>query len=168
LALSGGAVKYHLFSTTLGRAIAVVTDNGLSGLGFADSDAELVDYARQITHAKSHLIETSLSDYVAEIGGWLNEPDYSVDIPLDLQGTPFQRLVWQGICTIPCGLILTYTELAQQIGKPNAVRAVASACGANPVALLVPCHRVVRRDGGLGGYRWGLARKRWLLERERQ
>jgi AraC family transcriptional regulator of adaptative response/methylated-DNA-[protein]-cysteine methyltransferase len=88
-------------------------------------------------------------------------------IPLDLHGTPFQRKVWAALQEIPAGMTVTYTDIAKRIGTPRAVRAVGTACGQNPVSVVVPCHRVLRGDGSLGGYRWGLERKRALLDRER-
>jgi AraC family transcriptional regulator, regulatory protein of adaptative response / methylated-DNA-[protein]-cysteine methyltransferase len=90
------------------------------------------------------------------------------DVPLDLLGTAFQQRVWRALREVPAGTTATYTEIAQRVGAPAAVRAVGSACGKNPVAVVVPCHRIVREDGGLGGYAWGLPRKKALLTRERK
>jgi AraC family transcriptional regulator of adaptative response/methylated-DNA-[protein]-cysteine methyltransferase len=89
-----------------------------------------------------------------------------LDLPLDLRGTPFQRRVWQALRTIPLGETASYAEIARRIGAPKSARAVAAACRANPVAIVIPCHRVVRQDGSLAGYRWGITRKRALLARE--
>jgi AraC family transcriptional regulator of adaptative response/methylated-DNA-[protein]-cysteine methyltransferase len=91
----------------------------------------------------------------------------AADLPLDIQGTQFQLKVWKALLRIPPGAVASYGEVARQIGRPRAVRAVASACAANRIAVFIPCHRVIRGDGSLGGYRWGLARKRALLDRER-
>jgi AraC family transcriptional regulator of adaptative response/methylated-DNA-[protein]-cysteine methyltransferase len=96
----------------------------------------------------------------------VEEPRRGLDLPLDIRGTAFQQRVWQALREVPPGSTATYTAIAARIGEPAAVRAVANACGANPVAVAVPCHRIVRRGGGLGGYRWGLERKKALLERE--
>ena len=93
-------------------------------------------------------------------------PTRGANLPLDVRGTAFQQRVWQALQKIPPGATATYTQIAQRIGQPNAVRAVASACAANPLAVAIPCHRAVRVDGGLAGYRWGVARKRALLKRE--
>ena len=98
---------------------------------------------------------------------FITAPDHNLDLPLDIQGTAFQARVWRALQKIPLGKTATYSEIAAALGQPKAVRAVAQACAANKLALLVPCHRVVRRDGDLGGYRWGPERKRALLDRER-
>jgi AraC family transcriptional regulator of adaptative response/methylated-DNA-[protein]-cysteine methyltransferase len=95
-------------------------------------------------------------------------PGIGLDLPLDLRGTAFQERVWQALRTIPAGTTASYAEIAQRIGSPKAVRAVAQACAANALAVAIPCHRVVRSDGNLSGYRWGVERKRQLLERERR
>ena len=112
----------------------------------ADGDAKSIELVERV----SRLIDTPEHD----------------ELPLDIEGTAFQRRVWQALREIPVGSTVTYTEIACRLGVPKAVRAVAQACAANPLAVLVPCHRVVRRDGGLAGYRWGLERKRLLLARE--
>ena len=98
----------------------------------------------------------------------METPDSALDLPLDVQGTTFQQRVWRALQSIPSGETQSYTEIAEQIGRPAAVRAVARACASNGVAVAIPCHRVVRSDGELSGYRWGVARKRALLEREAQ
>jgi AraC family transcriptional regulator of adaptative response/methylated-DNA-[protein]-cysteine methyltransferase len=109
-----------------------------------------------------------LDRLLAHVIASVEAPTTSLEVPLELQGTAFQKLVWQALQEIPAGTTATYTEVAVRIGAPGSVRAVASACAANPIAVAVPCHRVVRSDGGLAGYRWGLARKRELLAREAQ
>ena len=98
--------------------------------------------------------------------GFVETPTIGLDLPLDIRGTAFQQRVWQALREIPAGKTLGYSQLAQKIGKPKAVRAVASACAANKIAVAIPCHRIVRNDGALSGYRWGLARKASLLEKE--
>lgn len=103
---------------------------------------------------------------VAQVVGFVEAPGLGLDLPLDVRGTAFQQRVWQALRGIPAGRTVSYAELAQRIGSPSAVRAVAQACGANALAVAIPCHRVVRSDGGLSGYRWGVERKRALLERE--
>jgi len=99
--------------------------------------------------------------------GEIQQPAGTIDLPLDIQGTAFQQRVWQALRKIPCGQTMSYAEIAEKIGLPKAVRAVAGACAANRAALVVPCHRVVRSDGNISGYRWGRERKRELLRRER-
>jgi O-6-methylguanine DNA methyltransferase len=113
---------------------------------------------RHTGHVSNNLTDT--------IHSYLNGVQKRLDLPLDVTATPFQRLVWEALRTIPYGATQTYQEVAQQLGRPYAVRAVARACASNPVALIVPCHRVVRADGSLGGYRWGIERKRALLAHE--
>jgi AraC family transcriptional regulator of adaptative response/methylated-DNA-[protein]-cysteine methyltransferase len=105
---------------------------------------------------------------VARVVGWVESPCIGLDLPLDVRGTAFQQRVWQALRTIPAGSTASYTEVADKIGAPQAARAVAAACAANPLAVAIPCHRVVRNDGALAGYRWGVKRKRALLERERR
>ncbi|MBE0531180.1 MAG: methylated-DNA--[protein]-cysteine S-methyltransferase [Rhodospirillales bacterium] len=102
----------------------------------------------------------------ARVAGAIETPSRGLDLPLDIRGTAFQRRVWEALCEIPTGTTSSYAEIARRIGAPGAVRAVAQACAANPVAVAVPCHRVVRSDGALSGYRWGAGRKRVLLTRE--
>ena len=104
----------------------------------------------------------------ATLAAHVEDPSVPLDFTLDARGTPFQMQVWKALRAIPAGMTVSYADLARQVGAPEAVRAVASACGANPFALAVPCHRVVSKNGSLGGYRWGVERKRALLERERR
>jgi AraC family transcriptional regulator of adaptative response/methylated-DNA-[protein]-cysteine methyltransferase len=110
--------------------------------------------------------DAGFESLVSKVVGLVESPHLGLDLPLDVRGTAFQQRVWQALGEIPAGHTVSYRELAERIGKPSAVRAVAQACGANPVAIAIPCHRVVRTDGSLSGYRWGVERKRALLERE--
>ena len=110
--------------------------------------------------------EAGLKDWADRVVRFITAPDHNLDLPLDIQGTAFQARVWRALQKIPLGKTATYTEIAAALGQPKAVRAVAQACAANKLALIVPCHRVIRSDGELGGYRWGLERKRALLARE--
>ena len=103
---------------------------------------------------------------MAKVVGFVEAPQLGLDLPLDVQGTAFQQRVWQALRKIPAGSTASYTEVARRIGAPQSVRAVASACASNAIAVAIPCHRVVRTDGALSGYRWGVARKRELLARE--
>ena len=100
--------------------------------------------------------------------GFVEEPRIGLDLPLDVRGSAFQERVWQALREIPAGETVSYAEIARRIGEPKAVRAVAQACGANKIAVAIPCHRVVRNDGALSGYRWGVERKHALLEKEAQ
>ena len=112
--------------------------------------------------------ERGYEDLVAKVVGLIENPRIGLDLPLDIRGTAFQQRVWKALQQIPAGSTASYTEIAESIGMPKSVRAVAGACGANTLAVAIPCHRVIRNDGGLSGYRWGVERKRALLERERQ
>ena len=126
---------------------------------FADLDTPLSVYLKLANRPWSYLLE-SVIDYI-------EDPSTASEPPLDLAGTPFQQEVWRALRAVPPGETTTYAELARRIGRPSAVRAVAGAVAANPLAVLVPCHRVIRSDGSLSGYRWGVVRKRELLARER-
>jgi AraC family transcriptional regulator of adaptative response/methylated-DNA-[protein]-cysteine methyltransferase len=105
---------------------------------------------------------------IAQVVGFIETPSIGLHLPLDVQGTAFQERVWRALCEIPPGVTVSYTDIAERIGSPKAVRAVAQACANNHIAVAIPCHRVVRRDGDLAGYRWGVDRKRELLRREVQ
>lgn len=109
-----------------------------------------------------------VEQHVAQVVGFVDAPGIGLDLPLDIRGTAFQQRVWQALREIPAGKTVSYTEVANRTGAPNAVRAVAGACAANALAVAIPCHRVVRTDGGLSGYRWGAACKRALLAKEKQ
>ena len=112
--------------------------------------------------------DAEFEQLVAKVVGFVEAPRIGLDLPLDVQGTAFQQRVWQALQEIPAGETVSYTDVAQRIGAPKAVRAVAGACAANVLAVAIPCHRVVRIDGGLSGYRWSVERKRALLDREAQ
>jgi AraC family transcriptional regulator of adaptative response/methylated-DNA-[protein]-cysteine methyltransferase len=110
--------------------------------------------------------DANFETIVAQVVALVETPDAGLDLPLDVRGTAFQHRVWQALCDIPAGTTASYSEIAERLGMPNAVRAVAGACAANKIAVAIPCHRVVRNDGSLSGYRWGVERKRALLARE--
>ena len=133
-----------------------------------DDDAASLVRALEDRFPKAALVggDQDFEAWVARVVGFVEAPRLGLDLPLDLRGTAFQQRVWRALCDIPPGSTATYTEIARRIGAPNAVRAVGHACGANPVAVAIPCHRVVRTDGSLAGYRWGVERKRALLARE--
>jgi AraC family transcriptional regulator of adaptative response/methylated-DNA-[protein]-cysteine methyltransferase len=130
------------------------------------ADALRAELAAAFPNAVLMRDDAALSAQLAQAIALADAPSGHFDGALDIGGTPFQRRVWQALCDIPAGNTTTYTEIAQRIGQPGAVRAVASACAANVLAIAIPCHRVVRTDGGLAGYRWGIARKRALLAME--
>lgn len=160
-------ISYHMGDSPLGRLLIAATSKGLCGLMWGDRDRELLEalagrFRRQTLRPGLEKPQRWLEPVNRFLGG---DP-VDLSFPLDLGGTPFQRAVWGRIREIPLGRTLTYAGLAEALGNPGGVRAVAGACAANPVALVIPCHRVIRSDGGLGGYRWGLHRKRRLLSLE--
>ncbi|MBK8210843.1 MAG: methylated-DNA--[protein]-cysteine S-methyltransferase [Rhodospirillales bacterium] len=133
-----------------------------------DPDALLRELQNRFPKANLIGGDSAFEQLVAYVVGFVEAPHLGLDLPLDVRGTAFQQRVWQALLAIPAGSTASYTEIARKIGAPRAVRAVAAACAANPLAVAIPCHRVVRSDGALAGYRWGVERKRALLERERR
>ncbi len=158
--------------TPLGYLWLAARNRTLLAAGLADHDVEARQQAEQAAGDQTSPADSALQTLATTMAHWLSDP--SAPPPeargwsLPSQGTTLQRAVWQQLQQIPVGHTLSYAELAERVGRPTATRAVASACAANPLAILVPCHRVIRRDGGLGGYRWGLARKQRLLHHEAQ
>jgi AraC family transcriptional regulator of adaptative response/methylated-DNA-[protein]-cysteine methyltransferase len=148
------------------------TDRGVCFAQFGDDqDALLTQLRREFPRAQLERFDSDgdgrLEHWIDALNGYIQNKQPRPELPLDLRGTAFQIKVWEFLLSLGDGEVVSYSELAQAIDKPKAVRAAASACGANKVAVLVPCHRILRGDGGLGGYRWGLARKRALLDAER-
>jgi AraC family transcriptional regulator of adaptative response/methylated-DNA-[protein]-cysteine methyltransferase len=135
---------------------------------FLGDDPDSLARALQDQFPKANLIggDAGFERLVAKVVGFVEAPALGLDLPLDVRGTAFQQRVWQALRNIPAGSTASYTDVAKLIGSPNSVRAVAQACGANALAVAIPCHRVVRNDGALSGYRWGVERKRALLEKE--
>jgi AraC family transcriptional regulator of adaptative response/methylated-DNA-[protein]-cysteine methyltransferase len=131
-----------------------------------DPDALARDLQDRFAHARLIGGDADFERLVARVVGFVEAPAMGLNLPLDVRGTAFQQRVWQALQGIPPGQTASYTEVAQRIGAPKAVRAVAQACGANALAVAIPCHRVVRNDGALSGYRWGVERKQALLDRE--
>lgn len=165
--LSAGEIRFAFGESSLGLVLVARRTRGICAVLLGDdSDALLRNV--QDRFPGSPLVEGGADLYAltSEISYFIESPSRRLDVPLDLRGTDFQHLVWQALREIPAGETATYTEIAHRIGRPRAVRAVAQACAANPLAILVPCHRVVRSDGSLSGYRWGIERKRALLDRE--
>lgn len=164
---SGERIQHTIEPCSLGVMLVAATLRGVCAIEFADTAPALLERL-QTRFPKAVFEEGDLAfkQWVAQILRYLDHPTGSLDLPLDVQGTVFQRRVWKALQDIPCGQTLSYTELAQRLGQPTAVRAVASACANNHIAVAIPCHRVVRTGGALAGYRWGLARKAELLRRE--
>jgi len=164
----GEAIRAAFADCPFGRLLVGATDKGVCFIGFAEpEDALMGDLRRRFPRATIVPDDSALAATVQAVLTFLREPRQALDLPLDLRGTAFQQRVWQTLCRIPPGETRTYAELAQMIGNPKAIRAVARSCATNPVSLAVPCHRVVGSDGDLTGYRWGVPRKQALLDKER-
>lgn len=160
-------IRYALSDCSLGRCLVAESERGICAILLADSDEQLLAELHTIfPHARNVQGDEAMLERVAEVIRRLDRADAPFTLPLDLRGTAFQLQVWQALRELPAGATISYQRLAQQLGKPGAVRAVASACAANKLAIVIPCHRVVRGDGALSGYRWGIARKAQLLQRE--
>jgi AraC family transcriptional regulator, regulatory protein of adaptative response / methylated-DNA-[protein]-cysteine methyltransferase len=167
---SGGAnadVMFAIATCTLGAILVAATRKGVAAILLGD-DAEVLLRDLQDRFPKANLIggDKPFENVVARSIRLVEDPARAADLPLDVQGTVFQHKVWAALKSIPAGTTVSYADVAKSIGAPKSVRAVARACGANPVAVAIPCHRVVRTDGSLSGYRWGLERKRKLMDRE--
>ncbi|MDH3201335.1 MAG: bifunctional DNA-binding transcriptional regulator/O6-methylguanine-DNA methyltransferase Ada [Myxococcales bacterium] len=160
----GEVIHYALAECSLGHVVIAWTHRGVCLVGLADSPGELAGQLEQ-RFPKASLDEAEQVEWTGAVVRAV-EIATPIDIPIDIRGTAFQERVWQALRDIPAGETRTYSEIAKTLGTPSAARAVAGACGANSLAVLVPCHRVVRADGGLAGYRWGADRKRELLRRE--
>ncbi len=166
---SGVEIKYTITDSKLGRLLVAVTERGVCSVAMGDIDSQLESALRdEFPEANLVRAENSLKDTVKHILRYLDAKQPHLDLPLDIRATAFQRQVWEKLRTIPYGQTLSYADVAKALGNPGAVRAVGRACATNPVALVIPCHRVVREDQSLGGYRWGLDRKRKLLEQEKK
>jgi AraC family transcriptional regulator of adaptative response/methylated-DNA-[protein]-cysteine methyltransferase len=163
---AGARITYTVADSPLGPLLVAATERGLCALKFGDGPALVDELRAELPRATLVADGEAVAPYVQAVCSYLAGRPASLDLPLDVPGTAFQQRVWAALRAIPYGETRSYQEVARSIGEPSAVRAVARACATNPVALVVPCHRVVRADGGLSGYRWGLARKRALLERE--
>ena len=149
--------------------LVAATDRGICSLLIGNDAANLEALLRsEFPNAEIVGDNAELSDWIDTIVRHISGQEKDIDLPLDIRATAFQRQVWEELQKIPYGSVRTYSEIARAIGKPKAARAVASACASNPAAVIIPCHRVVRKDGSLGGYSWGIDRKAALLEQERQ
>jgi AraC family transcriptional regulator of adaptative response/methylated-DNA-[protein]-cysteine methyltransferase len=169
----GMRIIYTTADCSLGRLLVAATARGVCSVALGDSDAKLVaalfaEYPNASIDSKDTAISPSLNLWLDEVLKLIAGRTPHADLPLDVQATAFQWQVWEELRRIPRGATRSYQEIAEAIGKPKAVRAVARACAGNHVALVIPCHRVIREDKGLGGYRWGMERKEKLLQRERE
>jgi AraC family transcriptional regulator of adaptative response/methylated-DNA-[protein]-cysteine methyltransferase len=164
---AGTVIRFAVGEASLGAVLVAATDKGVCAITLGDDPDVLVrDLQDRFPRAEFKGGDAEFERMVAEVVGLVEAPGQRLDLPLDIRGTAFQQKVWAALQAIPPGKTATYTEIARAIGQPTAVRAVAQACGANPLAIAIPCHRVVRSDGDLSGYRWGVERKRKLIDRE--
>ena len=164
----GVHINYTIVSSSMGRLLVAMTDRGVCAVRMGDSDSELEkDLREEFPQAQITRADSALRDPVQKILNHLDNNEPRLDLPIDVRSTAFQRQVWEKLRAIPYGQTVSYGDVAKALGKPGAVRAVGRACATNPVALVIPCHRVVREDKSLGGYRWGLERKKKLIESER-
>ncbi len=163
----GQRIRFCTFATSLGTVLVASTDEGVCAVKLGNEGRRLKALLAEEFNA-ADLVDEAMPEIAGKVRAFIAGAGTLARVPLDIRGTVFQRRVWEALRRIPRGETRTYGEIAREIGAPAAVRAVGSACGANPVALVVPCHRAVRTDGGLGGYAWGLTVKRRLLELEKR
>jgi AraC family transcriptional regulator, regulatory protein of adaptative response / methylated-DNA-[protein]-cysteine methyltransferase len=165
---SGVTIRYSIAETPVGRLLLAATARGICSIQFGNSDTAL-EVALRSEYPQAEIVRTD-----KQLTGWIRavrdriRGQSTAELPLDIRATAFQRLVWEQLRAIPSGATRSYGEIAKRIGQPRAARAVARACATNPVAVAIPCHRVVRENGALGGYRWGIQRKQKLLDLEKK
>lgn len=164
---AGTRIRFAVGECSLGSILVAQSERGLCAIFLGDDPDELVRALQDQFHA-AELVggDAGFEAVVAQVVGFVEAPELGLGLPLDIRGSVFQERVWRALMEVPPGETISYAELAGRIGQPAAVRAVAGACAANRLAVAIPCHRVVRSDGAVSGYRWGVARKRALLERE--
>jgi AraC family transcriptional regulator of adaptative response/methylated-DNA-[protein]-cysteine methyltransferase len=165
----GMKISYTVANCSLGRVLVATTDRGIAAVSLGHNDTHLAaELRKEYPKAEIRRSASGPSRWVRAIVRGLAGPHPLLDLPTDVVATAFQRRVWEALRSIPSGTTRTYSEVARSLGQPRAIRAVARACATNPTAIVVPCHRVIRSDGSLGGYRWGLRRKKLLLDQERR
>ncbi|HEX2880733.1 MAG TPA: methylated-DNA--[protein]-cysteine S-methyltransferase [Polyangiaceae bacterium] len=163
----GVTIQFAVGECSLGSILVALSGRGVCAITLGDDpDALSKDLQRRFPRADLRPGDRRFNSVIAKVIGFVEAPRRGIDLPLDIRGTAFQERVWRELRKIPPGQTRSYAEIAQRIGAPTAYRAVARACAQNPIAVVIPCHRVVRTDGNLSGYRWGIQRKRQLLERE--
>jgi AraC family transcriptional regulator of adaptative response/methylated-DNA-[protein]-cysteine methyltransferase len=164
---SGASIRFAIAESSLGAILVAATDKGICAILMGDDPELLVrDLQDRFPKAELRGAEADFEQTVAQVVAFVEAPKIGLDLPLDVRGTAFQQRVWQALREIPAGQTVSYAELAERVGLPKGARAIAGACAANPVAVAIPCHRVVRNDGSISGYRWGVERKHALLKRE--
>jgi AraC family transcriptional regulator, regulatory protein of adaptative response / methylated-DNA-[protein]-cysteine methyltransferase len=160
-------IHFDIGLSTLGHVLVAESDKGICAILLGDSERQVTrELAQRFPESRRTRHARRLARTLKRVLAFSESPDAQLDLPLDPGGTEFQQRVWRALRDIPIGTTASYAEVARRIAAPKSFRAVAQACGANSIALAIPCHRVVRNDGALSGYRWGVARKRVLLERE--
>jgi AraC family transcriptional regulator of adaptative response/methylated-DNA-[protein]-cysteine methyltransferase len=163
------AIKFAVGECSLGAVLVAASERGVCAISLGENpDALVRDLQDRFAHAELTGGDTEFEAWVAKVVGFIEAPAIGLDLPLDIRGTAFQHRVWQALRKIPAGTTMSYSEIARHLGQPKAARAVAGACAANPLAVAIPCHRVIKTDGALSGYRWGIDRKKALLTRESQ
>ena len=163
----GASIRFAIGECSLGSILVAASEKGICAILLGD-DPDALARDLQDRFPKAHLIggDREFEHWMAHVVGFVEAPGVGLDLPLDIRGTVFQQRVWRALIKVPAGTTTSYAEIAKRVGAPKAVRAVAQACAANSLAVAIPCHRVVRTDGALSGYRWGVERKRALLDRE--
>lgn len=160
-------IKFAVGKCSLGAILVAISTRGVCAISLGDNPDILVrDIQDRFPDAEFRSDDRNFEQLVAKVAGFVEAPAQGLDLPLDIRGTAFQQQVWQALRDIPAGSTVSYANIAKHIGAPRSVRAVAGACAANTLAVAVPCHRAVRKDGSLSGYRWGIERKAELLRRE--
>jgi AraC family transcriptional regulator, regulatory protein of adaptative response / methylated-DNA-[protein]-cysteine methyltransferase len=160
-------IRFAVGECSLGAILVAATERGVCAIALGDDPEELLrDLQDRFPRAELIGGDRDFEQLVAKAVGLVEQPGMRADLPLDIRGTAFQQRVWAALARVPAGQTLSYGELARRVGTPQAVRAVAGACAANKIAVAIPCHRVLRNDGSISGYRWGVERKRALLARE--
>lgn len=163
----GAVIEFAVGECSLGSILVAATKQGVCAISLGSDPDQLVrDLHDRFPAAQLSRGDADFDRLVGTVVGFVENPSRGLGLPLDVRGTAFQQRVWRALRQIPVRSTLSYADIARRVGAPNAVRAVAQACAANPIAVAIPCHRVVRRDGSLSGYRWGVQRKQRLLELE--
>lgn len=164
---AGVEIRFAVGQCALGALLVAASDTGICEIALHEDPEQLVrNLQDRFKAARLIGADREFEQWMAAVVGFVENPSVGLHLPLDVRGTAFQRRVWEALREIPVGTTVTYTDIAERIGSPRSVRAVARACATNNIALAIPCHRVVRTDGSLAGYRWGIERKRELIERE--
>jgi len=162
------AIRFAIGECSLGSILVAISERGVCAIALADNPKSLMrDLQDKFPQAELIVADPDFEQLIAKVVAFIEAPALGLDLPLDVRGTAFQQRVWQALREIPAGATVSYSEIARRIGAPKAVRAVAGACAANILAVAIPCHRGVRTDGSLSGYRWGVERKAELLRREK-